>query len=313
VALGRSEAKRIARVIGLSAGVAQQGGLADVVHGQHAHQVCLFHDGQGPEVALLQDAGTVREEVGVGRDGREVGLHQVADVCVPVRGVGGGHDLVARDHAHQPSVLIHYGEVLLVAVDDRVEDLAEGVVGGYGLEPWPGAHDVGDCKAAHQLPLAHHLGLPVGPEEDEDSDEGEQEVAAKEPDKEEADGEELPDSRGDVSRPDGSEAAGEQAPQDAPAVHREGGDHVEDDEGDVDHAEVDEDLPDRTGTLEDVSGAQGIGTQEDSDSKEYRGEHHVHERPGDGDLNLVRRFLRERLQPGDPPNRQERYVLRLDT
>src|SRR5919202_469973 len=228
VALGRSEATRILEPF---AGVAQQGGLADVVHGQHAHQVPRLDDGQGPEAALLQEAGAIREEVGVRRDGGEVRLHKVANARVPLRGVGCGHDLVARDHAYKPSVLVHYGEVLLEAVDHRVEDLAEGVVGADGLKPGPRAHHVRDQKAARQLPLSDHLGLAVGPEEDKDGDQGEEEVTAEEPDQEEGQGEKLPYSRGDVRRPHGSHTGCEQAPQHPPAVHREGGQHVEDHEG----------------------------------------------------------------------------------
>src|SRR5215212_6351604 len=117
----------------LFAEVAQQGGLAHVVDGQHPDEVAVFDDGQGPEAALLQDTVAFSEEVGVGRDGGKFRLHQVTDDIEAAGGVGCGHDLVAGDDADQVSVLVEDGEVLLIAVDDGVEDLAEVVVGRYGL------------------------------------------------------------------------------------------------------------------------------------------------------------------------------------
>src|ERR671920_2246438 len=105
-------------------------------------EVAVLDDGQGSQAALLQEAVTVGEEVGVGRDGGKIGPHQVAHGGVAVGGVGGGHDLVARDDAHQVPVLVHHGKILLVAVDDGVEDLAEVVVGRDGFRPALGAHHV---------------------------------------------------------------------------------------------------------------------------------------------------------------------------
>ena len=85
-------------------------------------------------------------------------------------------------------------------MDHGVKDLPEGVVGRDGLEARPGSHDVGDQEAAHLLALPDYLRLPGRAEEDEDGDEGEQEVAAEQPEKEEGGGEELPDRRRDVRR-----------------------------------------------------------------------------------------------------------------
>src|SRR5215218_3904977 len=122
--------------------VAKQGGLAYVVHGQHPHEVGILYDGQGPEAALLQDTVAVCEEVGVGRDCGELRLHKVADGGVAVGGVGCGHDLVAGNDTDQMSFLVEDREVLLVAVDNGVEDLAEVVVWRYGLGSALGTHYV---------------------------------------------------------------------------------------------------------------------------------------------------------------------------
>src|SRR5215208_6104492 len=117
--------------------VAKQGGLANIVYGQHPYQVTVLYDGQGPEAALLQDTVAVCEEGGVGRDRGKLRLHKVA-----VGGVGCGHDLIARDNADQMSFLVEDREVLLVAVDNGIEDLTEVVVRRYGLGPALGTHYV---------------------------------------------------------------------------------------------------------------------------------------------------------------------------
>src|SRR5215210_6084925 len=129
-------------VLPLFAKVAKQGGLAHVIYGQHPHEVTVLDDGQGPEAALLQDTVAVCEEVGVGRDCGELRLHKVADGGVAVGGVGCGHDLVAGNDTDQMSFLVEDREVLLVAVDNGVEDLAEVVVWRYGLGSALGTHYV---------------------------------------------------------------------------------------------------------------------------------------------------------------------------
>src|SRR4028118_2349409 len=177
VALGRRETTCKLRssepLLAKLAPVAQEGRLADVVGGQHADEVAILHDGEGAEAALLEGAVAVGKEVGVGGEGRELRPHQVADGGELVRGVGGGHDLGAREDAYEPALLIHHREVLLVAVQDGVEDLPEVVVGRYGLRAALGAHHVRDRQAAHHLPLAHEPRLAARPEEYEDGDEGE--------------------------------------------------------------------------------------------------------------------------------------------
>src|SRR5215208_5414901 len=222
--------------------VAKQGGLANIVYGQHPYQVTVLYDGQCPEAALLQDTVALCEEVGVGRKCGELRLHKVADGGVAIGGMGCGHDLIARDNADQMSFLVEDREVLLVAVDNGVQDLAEVVVGRYDLGSALGTHYVCDSEPAQLLPLAHQLGLAARAEEDEEADNGEQEVVAKEAEEDEEDGEGLPYGRGDISGAQGPEARGEQAAQHTAAIHREGRYHVEDHEGDVDHAQGGEDL-----------------------------------------------------------------------
>src|ERR687895_243854 len=73
--------------------IAEQGGLAHIIYGQHPHQVAILDDGQGPEAALLQDTVAVCKEIGVGRDRGKLRLHQVADGGVTAGGMGCGHDL----------------------------------------------------------------------------------------------------------------------------------------------------------------------------------------------------------------------------
>ena len=41
-------------------------------------------------------------------------------------------------------------------------------------------------------------------------------------------------------------------------------------------------------------------------------QHHVHERSGDGDLDLVKGLLGQGLEPGEPAYGQEGYVRHLD-
>src|SRR3712207_2630835 len=136
-------------------------------------------------------------------------LHDALPILVPLRGVGCGHDLLTRDHANELPALVHYGEVFLVAVDHRVQNLPEGVRRRNGFGAGLGTHDVRDCQAARQLPLAHHLCFAACPKVDEDRDEGEQDVTAEQPYEEEGDREELPDSRRDVCSPERSQAGRE--------------------------------------------------------------------------------------------------------
>src|SRR5215204_1108453 len=272
--------------------VAQQGGLAHVVDGQHPDEVAVFEDGQGSETTLLQDTVAFREEVGVGRDGRKLRLHQVTDGTVAAGGVGRGHDLVAGDDADQVSVLVEDGEVLLVAVDDGVEDLAEVVVGRYGLGAALGTHHIGDREPAHLFPLADHPRLATRAQEEE-----------------EADGEALPYGRGDIRGAHGPQTRGEQAAQHTAAIHREGRDHVEDDEGYVDRAQRDEDLAQGAYTREYVRRDREAAPEEQGKPEEYGGEHDVDERPGHGDFYFVDRSLRQGLHPGEPADGQERDVL----
>src|SRR5919202_2370381 len=158
VALGRRETTRKKPPLELLlAKVAQEARLADIVHGEHADQLAAFHHGDSSETALLQDAVAIRKKVGVRRDRRDVGLHQVADAPVPLRRVGGGQDLITRDHANELSVLVYHREVLLVAVDDGVQDLPEVVVRCNGLGATLGTHDIRHAQAPHELALADHL------------------------------------------------------------------------------------------------------------------------------------------------------------
>src|SRR5919112_2100706 len=170
----------------------EQAGLADVFDGEHADELSFLRDRQRPEATLLQDGKGVLEEVGPGRDRGNTRLHQVADARVPLGRVGSGHDLLAREHAHQVPALVHHGEVLLVAVYHGVEDLPEGAIGRDGFGAGLGTHHVRDAQAARLFLLSDHLGLSVCAEEDEDGDEGEKEVAAEQPCEEEGSSEELP-------------------------------------------------------------------------------------------------------------------------
>src|SRR5919112_2615807 len=276
----------------LFAEVAQQGGLAHVVHGQHSDEVAVFDHGQGPEAALLQDTVAFREEVGVGRDGGKLRLHQVTDGTVAAGGVGRGHDLVAGDDTYQVSVLVEDGEVLLVAVDDGVEDLAEIVVGRYGLGAALGTHDVGDGQPAHLFPLADPPRLATRAQEDEEAYDGEQEVVGKEPEEDEEDGEALPYGRGDIRRAHGPQTRGEQAAQHTAAVHREGLDQV-------------------AYAREYVRRDREAAPEEQGEPEEYGCEHDVDERPCHGDFHFVDRPLRQGLHPGEPADGQERDVLNL--
>src|SRR5215218_2527087 len=298
-------------VLPLFAKVAEQGSLAHVINGQHPHEVAVLDDGQGPEPALLQDAVAVCEEVGVGRDRGELRLHQVADGGVAVGGVGRGHDLFARDDADEISILVKNGEVLLVAVDDGVEDLAEVVVGRYGLGSALGTHYVRDGEPAHLLPLADQLGLAARAEEDEEADDGEQEVVAEEPEEDKEDGEALSYGRRDIRGTHGPEARGEQPAQHTATVHREGRDQVEDHERDVDSTQRGEDLAQRSYAREYIRRDRDVAPEEQGKPEEYRGEHYVDERPRYGDLHLVDGSLWQRLHPGKPAYGQERDVLDL--
>src|SRR5215218_428447 len=127
----------------------------------------------------MQDRKSVLEQVSLGRDCWDIRLHQLTHARVPLRGVGRGHDLLARDHAYQIPVLVHYGEIFLVAVNDGVKNLSEGVRRRNGFGVRLGTHHVRDTQSARELPLSDHLGLSVRAEEDEDGDEGEQEVATE--------------------------------------------------------------------------------------------------------------------------------------
>src|SRR5215213_9667225 len=255
--------------------VAQQGGLAHVVDGQHPDEVAVFEDGQGSETTLLQDTVAFREEVGVGRDGRKLRLHQVTDGTVAA------------------------GDGPPAGTDARA----------YGLGAALGTHHIGDREPAHLFPLADHPRLATRAQEDEEADDGEEKVVGKEPEEDEDDGEALPYGRGDIRGAHGPQTRGEQAAQHTAAIHREGRDHVEDDEGYVDRAQRDEDLAQGAYTREYVRRDREAAPEEQGKPEEYGGEHDVDERPGHGDFYFVDRSLRQGLHPGEPADGQERDVL----
>ena len=80
--------------------------------------------------------------------------------------------MITREHTHQLPTLVNDGEVFLVAVDDRVQNLSEGVRRRNGFGAGLGTHDVRYAQAARFLPLPDHLGLPARPKVDKDRDEG---------------------------------------------------------------------------------------------------------------------------------------------
>src|SRR3712207_5661159 len=92
----------------------------------------------------------------------------------------------------------------------------------------------------------------------------------------------------------------------------EGWDEVEDREDNVQVAQVDEELADRPDTHEQVGWHPRYGTEQEAQTDEDRGEHHVHQRASEGYLDLVRGLLGERLQIGDPAQRQKRYAVDPD-
>ena len=226
--------------------------------------------------------------------------------------MGRGHDLFTRNHAYQLPVLVHDREVFLVAVDDRVQDLPEGVVRRNGFGAGLGTHYVRDAQSARQLPLSDHLGLAACPKEDEDAYEGEQEVATEQSYQEEGGGEELADPRSDLCRPECSQAGRKECPQDPPTVQREGWDEVEERENYIEVAQIEEELANRPDTREQVGWHARFGSQQKTQTEEDRGEHHVHQGTGDGYLDLIRRLLGEGLQIGDPAYGQKRDAVNLD-
>src|SRR5918995_2341553 len=184
----------------------EQAGVPDILDGEHADELSVLGDGQRPEATLLQDGKPLPQKVGLGRDCGDVRFHQVADTRVPLRGVGRGHDLLTRDHANELPLFVQDGEVFLVAVDDRVQNLTKGVRRRNGFGTGLGTHDVRDDQAARELPLPHHLSLSARPKEDEDADEGEQDVATEQAYEEEGSSEDLPDNRRDLCSPECSQA-----------------------------------------------------------------------------------------------------------
>src|SRR5215218_7372872 len=290
----------------------QQAGLADILDGEHADELSVLGDRQRPKPTLLKDGKSVLEQVSLRRDCGDVRLHQLTHAGVPLRGVGCGHDLLTRDHANQLPVLVHHGEVFLVAVDHRVQDLPEGVRRRNGFGVRLGTHDVRDTQSARQLPLSDHLGLSVRAEEDEDADEGEQEVATEQSYQEEGGSKELPHPRSDLCGPECSQAGCEQAPQHASPVQRKGGDQVEECQNYIEVAQIEEELPHRTDPCEQVGWHARFGSQQKAQPEEDRGEHDVHQGTGEGYLDLIRRLLGEGLQIGDSAYGQKGYAVNLD-
>src|SRR5215212_8331216 len=178
----------------------QQACLADILDGEHADELSVLGDRQRPKATLLQDGKSVLEKVSLRRDCGDVRLHQLTHARVPLRGVGCGHDLLTRDHAYQIPVLVHYGEVFLVAVDYRIQNLSKGVRRRNGFGVRLATHHVRDAQSARELPLSDHLGLSVRAEEDKDGNQGEQEVASEQSYQEEGEGEQLPHPRSDLCR-----------------------------------------------------------------------------------------------------------------
>src|SRR5215207_8861396 len=84
----------------------EQAGLADILDGEHANELSVLRDRQRPEATLLQDGKSILEQVSLRRDRGDVRLHQLTHARVPLWGVGCGHDLLTRDHAHQLPVLV---------------------------------------------------------------------------------------------------------------------------------------------------------------------------------------------------------------
>src|SRR5919112_5353390 len=290
----------------------EQAGLAYVLDGEHADELSFLGDRQRPETALLQGGKSLLEKGSLRRDGGNTRLHQLTHACVPLRGVGCGHDLLTRDHADEVPILVHDGEVFLVAVDHRVQHLPEGVVGRNGFGVRLGTHDVRDTKAARLLPLSDHLGLSVRAEEDEDGDEGEQEVATEQSYQEEGEGEQLPHPRSDLRGPECSQAGCEHSPQHASPVQREGWDQVEECQNYIEVAQIEEELPHRPNPCEQIGWHARYRSQKKTQTEEDRGEHHVHQGTGEGYLDFIGRLLRQRLQIGDSAYGQKGYAVNLD-
>jgi hypothetical protein len=178
-------------------------------------------------------------------------------------------------------VLVDDREIFLVAVNDRVQNLAEVVVRRHGLGAALGTHHIGDGETAQHLALADHLGLAVRSKEYKHGDKSQKDLASQQPEEEESNGEELSYRGGYIRRPYRPEPGGEQTAQDPTPVHREGWQQVEDRERNVDVAQVSEDLPDGTQPAEQVWQREQIRPEQPGHDEEDRGEGHVHQRSGD--------------------------------
>src|SRR5918994_5339256 len=290
----------------------EQAGLADILDGEHANELSVLGDRQRPKATLLQDGKSVLEQVSLRRDCGDVRLHQLTHARVALRGVGCGHDLLTRDHANELPVLVHHGEVFLVAVDHRVQDLPEGVRRRNGFGVRLGTHHLRDTQSARELSLSDHLGLSVGAEEDEHGDEGEQEVPTEQPYQEEGEGEQLPHPRSDLRGPECSQAGCEHSPQHASPVQRKGWDQVEECENYVQITQIEEELPHRPNPCEQIGWHARFGSQKKTQTEEDRSEHHVYQRTGEGYLDLIGRLFGDGLQIGDSAYGQQRDAVDLD-
>ena len=114
------------------------------------------------------------------------------------------------------------------------------------------------------------------------------------------DGEGLPDAGGDVGGLGIGQSGGEEGPEDAATIHGEGGDHIEEDEKDIDPGEIGQD---GRGLIEISDIIRGGEAAKEED--EHSGDDNIHKRAGDRDDELLSGLFGHALKASESSDGKE--------
>ena len=209
-------------------------------------------------------------------------------------------EVVAGEEAFHGPQVVHDGELALVAAHQEIRGVGEGREDGQGAEV--GHHHVTHDEPSPRHPGRHRRRFAARPQEDEEGDEHQQELAAGDRVKAHRERERLADRGGNARRPREAEAGRQHGAQHAAAVHGEGGDQIEEQEEDVDPVQL---LEEAAGQPV-QAGHQRRGTAGGGEPGIQRhGDDQRDERPGERDQQLLPRLVRHALEPRHAPDGEQ--------
>jgi hypothetical protein len=274
--------------------------LAHVFRGENSGKMLItgaLKDGQGGAGAGLKLFHGAREG-GIGLEvGRAVADELPGGVCGSVCGET-GDKIRAEEHADEIAFAVENGKVMLRPGEKGIDGILKSGVFAEGAKI--GNHGVADAEMTGGLADLDGLAFLGGGKIDKDGDEDEDGLHTHEGEEAADEGDGLADMGSDIGGAGVVHAAGEEGAQDASAVHGEGGDHIEEDEEDVDAGEIGKN---GRGIVE-VGEVFG-GGQAAEDEEEDCGDDDVDEGARHGDDEFLRWFLRHALEASESTDGEE--------